>query len=32
VAESSWVSRAATVIGDLHRLIHQQTAVAVGSY
>lgn len=26
VAESSWVSRAATVLGDLHRLIHQQAA------
>jgi spore maturation protein CgeB len=31
VAESSWVSRAATVLGDLHRLIHQQAAYAVRS-
>lgn len=26
VAEHSWVSRAAIVLGDLHRLIHQQAA------
>jgi spore maturation protein CgeB len=26
VAEQSWVSRAAMVLGDLHRLIHQQAA------
>lgn len=26
VAESSWIARAATVLGDLHRLIHQQAA------
>lgn len=31
VAERSWVSRAAIVLGDLQRLIHQQAAEAVGS-
>jgi len=31
VAESSWVSRAATVLGDLHRLMQPQAAGAAGS-
>jgi hypothetical protein len=26
VAESSWVERAKTVLGDLSRLVHQQAA------